>query len=244
MADEEIREETPETPAAEGLQAEISRLTTELEQTKKGLSTAHQTLTEKDRALKRNSDIETRISELGERLELMATALASAGVREDDDVAPEKRQDVVALLRKQQAEQEAKRKQNEYFSHADSVYDRAKKVFADDEDALERIEDQLMSGVPERLQRAEAKVARAEVKFVAGTKKEEPDIETVKEEIKRQILEEQGRLVTDIGSPAGSGGREMISMSTIRSTPGLYKKVFPNGEDDFWKAVHEGRIVD
>ncbi len=214
---EEVKEgeQTPQethTPIdVEALQKQLASLQTELEQTKKGLSTAHQTLTAKDKELKRQTDLESKIGGIEDRIELLATAIVTK-TNPDEIGLAEAKPDVVKMLRQLGEEQEAKRKQQgllatqqEYAQKADALYARAKVIFLDDDDAIERIEDLLGNG---RLERAEARVVKAEK--VKGTPKnketEEQRIDRLAQEKYQKLLEEKGLLETYSTSPSGSGG--------------------------------------
>jgi len=240
MAKEKETPEVKEVPTEETLNARIAELETDLAQTKKGLSTAHQTLTDRDKELKRTRDVESQISELRDDLQLLATAMSSAGISQDD-TTPEKRADVVEQLKQTRKTQEAERGRKEYLAKADSVYERAKVVYANDEDALERIEDQLMSMVPSRLERAEAKVAKAELK---EPEKKGIDVEEIREEERRKILEETGQLVADTGGPGGvAGGVPSYTRADLKKLdPKEYKRLFPGGMSDLFEKVAKGEI--
>ena len=216
---QEKQEETQvieETPAAEEsldtLKSQLASLNMELVQTKKGLSTAHQTINEKDKEIKRRANLETRIDGIQDTIEVLATAVAARG--EVDDLDPAKRQDILADLKKRRDEQAAKAKQRElaetqqeYSQKADALYERAKIVFAEDDDSIERIEDLLTNG---RFDRAEARVTKAEGSKVSKPKEtnvetEEQRIDRLAEEKLRKTLEDRGLLENYSSTPSGSG---------------------------------------
>lgn len=237
--------ETTQTPEPEGepqaptleeqlktLQAKIGVLTSEKERLDSGYKGLQRTLSEKDRDLKKQTDLDSRINGLQDTIELLATAVATG--RSADDIDPEQRQDVVVLLKKQREEQESKRKeeqakqtQQEYAQRADAVYNRAKEVFADDDDAMERIEDLLMNG---RIERAEARVVKAEgVKSPSKVKgeTEEQRIDRLVQERLQAELKERGLLEEHSGFPTASGGDKAV-LSKLESgadlTPSEWKK--------------------
>ena len=209
-------EQTPkETPPVdvEAIQKQLVSLQMELDQTRKGLSTAHQTLTAKDKELKRQQDIESKIGGIEDRIELLATAFVTRANPDEIGVA-EARPDVVKMLKQQREEQEAKRRQQdslatqqEYAQKADALYTRAKAVFVDDDDAIERVEDLLANG---RLERAEARVIKAEQKKTpvkdSKMETEAQRIDRLAEERLQKHLEERGLLETYSNTPSGSGG--------------------------------------
>ena len=216
-------DETPtQSPEMVALETKLAGLQVELEQTKKGLSTAHQTLTRKDEELKHRADLENRIDGLQDTMEILATAISARG--EVEEFGSEKRQDILAELKKRRNEQDAKTKQKElldtqqeYARKADALYARAKAAFGNDDDAIERIEDLLGSG---RLERAEARVMKAEQKTNPpkdnGKETEDQRIERLAEEKLRRHLEERGLLETYGVTSSGSG--------TAQEAMGLYVK--------------------
>ena len=77
--------ETPaETPTVESLQGELAKLKSELEHTQKGLKTAHQTLTTKDKELKRQNDLANNFTLLSQKVDILVQALAERGKTEID----------------------------------------------------------------------------------------------------------------------------------------------------------------
>lgn len=202
----------PETPAEslETYKSRLAQLEQELAQTKKGLSTAHQTLTEKDKALKRSSDLESKIVGIEDRIELLATAIATKTSIEDaeTELPKDKRQDILGNLQRQKQEQDARRKADEYNRQADSIFNRAKAVFGDDDDAIERVENALRLG---NLERAESRVAKAETakattqETVSKSKEsEEERIKKMAEERAKAILKEKGILIDETGGPSAA----------------------------------------
>lgn len=197
---------TPEVDIA-SLQTKLTKLETELEQTKKGLSTAHQTLTAKDRELKSQSDLRAEIQGIREDMELLAVGFATKGEEEPTDGVS--RQNVLTELQKRRVAAEAKRKQEtdaiarqEYNQRADVIYAQAKTLYGEgEEEKLEDIEDLLKSG---NIVRAEQRIARAAKSKPAVTPKE-----TDEERIERLVKERMeakypGVYSSDIGTPSGS----------------------------------------
>jgi len=116
--------EEPKTPTAEEqlatLQQELKETQTRLEQTDKGLRTAHGTITEKDRLLKEQSDLNSRIDGMEETQRILAAMLAERGAV-DEEVDPTKRDkylnqfDEIAKRQKQERElAQQKARQDEY----------------------------------------------------------------------------------------------------------------------------------
>ena len=210
---EEIETPTPEEQL-EAVKAERDALKEKLEQTDKGLRTAHQTLTEKDKQLKRQTDLNNRLDDLDDRLKILAAIQAEGiGGEETEEITPEKKQGLLhryETLEQQQAEKrkqaEIKAQQDDYNRQADAIYARAKVALKDDEEGLEKIEDLLASG--RGLERAEKKVAKAE----ASSSKGETEAERIErlaeakaEEKLRAKMEEKGMLTSDNNLPSGTG---------------------------------------
>jgi len=222
------KDETPTEDLA-ALSDQLSQLKIELEQTKKGLSTAHQTLTEKDRELKKRADLELQIGGIQETVELLATAIASG--RQAESFEPAEKQDILADLTRKRADLEAKRKQAEteqtrleYVQKADAIYARAKDAFGDDDDALERVEDLLGNG---RLERAEARVSKAEQsKTKKPSETDEQRIERLVAERLTEELRKKGLLETHDGSPQGGTDFEQARADYIKnpSNPKVFKR--------------------
>jgi len=216
MENEELGQETTEevkTPTIEeqleAVKTELTVTREKLEQTDKGLRTAHQTLTEKDKQLKKQTDLNSRLDDLDERLKILA-AMQAEGIRgeEAEDITPEKRKgllDHYETIEKQQADKrkqaEVKAQQDDYNQKADALYTRAKITFKDDEEGLEKIEDLLASG---RFDRAEKKVANAEGSLPKG-ENEADRIERLAEEKLLAKMKEKGMLPSDNSEPSGVG---------------------------------------
>ena len=207
---------TPEVDIA-SLQAKLTKLETELEQTKKGLSTAHQTLTQKDRELKAQQDFSGKLSSIEQRLEeqrqiseLQAAAIALGREGSEEELAK-----VNQLLRSKVAEQEAARKladvkrqqeqqalaTQEYNQKADAIYAQAQTLFEGDD--LKDIEDLLKSG--------NLTIAQREVRLASKGKTPAPKVEPKETEdarVARQVREQLVRdypdlYKSDTGSPSG-----------------------------------------
>jgi chromosome segregation ATPase len=209
--------EAPKTPTAEEqlstLRKEHDDLVKKYEQTEKGLRTAHQTLTEKDKELKKQVDLMSRIGTVEDMIKVLATEKFSVPEDELTETAKTKKADIdkafqeiekKRTLERQLAEQEAAKKS--YNEQADTIFAKAKEVFKDDDDSLERVELLLKTG---DIERARKRVEKVEEKKSTDTKSQES--EEVKfqkrlEEEKRKWQEESGLLVSDAGKPAGKGG--------------------------------------
>ena len=209
MVEPKAEQAVVEPPAPEvdivSLQSKLTKLETELEQTKKGLSTAHQTLTLKDRELKSQADLRAEVKGIREDMELLAVGFAT---RDEFEPTDDKRQNVLAELQKRRAASEVKLRadteasaRQEYNQRADAVYAQAQSIFGEgQEEKLEDIEDLLRTG---NLARAEQRITRASKGKTTVT---EPPKETDNERIAKGIqaeLTKRGLLDSDTGSPGG-----------------------------------------
>ncbi len=206
--------ETPSAPVVEdlaSLREKLTKLEVELEQTKKGLSTAHQTLTQKDRDLKNQSDLRAEIQGIREDMELLAVGFATREEGEPTDGTS--RQNVLAELQKRRTDADVKRKQEtdalarqDYNLRADVIYAQAKGIFGEgQEEKLEDIEDLLKSG---NIIRAEQRLARASKSKTIVTEDKTPK-ETDEERIERLVKEKLAKdfpnmYASDTSMPSGS----------------------------------------
>lgn len=208
--------EAPETPTAEeqlkAAQEEIDKIKAELESKDKGLRTAHQTLTEKDKKLREASDFHTRLDGFEETQKILIGMMQERGAVSDEEVSLEKRTDYVKqydeIRKRQKEEREAasmRTEQEEYARQAQAIYARAQEAFKDDIDELDKVAYNLDRG---RLDLAEARVAKVEGKEKppAKEKQVESDEERVArlaEEMYKKRLDEEGLLRTESAEPSG-----------------------------------------
>ena len=194
------------------LQEQIQGLTKERDEAKKGLSTAHSTLTEKDRKIKEQADLTARLDGFEETQKILAGML-NERIASGEGLEPTERKDYLAqfdeITKRQKKEREdaqTRTQQEEYSRQCDAIYANAKEAFKDDEDALFQVRTFLMSGATDL---AEQKIAKAKAKSTDTKEKvvesEEDRIERIAEEKLRKKMEEKGMLESDAGSPAGAG---------------------------------------
>ena len=210
------QEKQAETPTNEELikqyEDKISQLTKQYEEKDKGLRTAHSTLTEKDREIKRLADFNSKIESIDQKIRILAAAQAT-GMRMDentlDNMSPQAQQNLLSEFDKLDAQTKARDEQakklaeeQEYRSKADALWQEAQSLNLN-EDILDRIEDSLMYG---RLERAERLINRNRKEET----KTETDIEKiiqerVEQELKKRGIEqeEKGLLDTDTAIPSG-----------------------------------------
>lgn len=205
-----------QTPTTEDLtkkyEEQIARLTKQYEEKDKGLRTAHATLTEKDREIKRLSDFNAKVEAIDQKIRILAAAQAT-GTKVDeyslDNMSPQARQDYLQQFDKLDAEVKARSEQAqkqaeeaEYRAKADSLWQEAQSLGLD-EDTLDRVEDSLMYGRLDRAQKLIDRNRKVETK-------QEVDIDKLVEERLNKILaerglkqEEEGLLDTDTAIPSG-----------------------------------------
>jgi hypothetical protein len=205
----ETPQETPKiaTPTADELlviaNKQLTELQTKLGQTEKGLKTAHQTLTEKDRLLKQQQDFRSEMDEMKESIQIMAGLVAKG------EMSPEQAQDAKnefarmkqdSLERKRQTELKAQA--DVYNQRADAIYQKAQEVL--DEDGIADVVAHLKAGNPDLAERKIAKATKG-VKPVEEKKPEVVDEKTLREKMKKEIMAELGLLNTETGQPSGKG---------------------------------------
>ena len=208
-----------QTPTAdeqlETLKSQVQALTSEKERLEGGYKGLQRTLEERNKESRKQADLENRITGLQDTIELLATAVSARG--EIEQLEPDARQDVLAQLRKQRSEQEAKRKteesqiaQREYAQKADAIFNRAKAIFGNDGDDIERVEELLIGG---RLDRAEARVLKGEQGKEKPLETEEQRVDKLANEKFQKLLKDKGLLEEHSGYPTASGGTPQEVMS-------------------------------
>ncbi len=221
---EEVVVETP--PVVEDIniiKGELEKLKTELEQKDKGFKSLQQSLTQKDRELKAQSDLTGRLVSIEQRLteqkEIQELEIAARTLGRDGD--EEELAKVTSLLKAKVAEQENNRKQadikrqqerdalaaQEYNQKADVIYTQAQTLFEGDD--LKDIEDLLKSG--------NLIVAQREVRNASKGKTPVAKVESLREtdeELRERIFKEEmekrhpGMYASDTGSPGGVSSSE------------------------------------
>ncbi len=208
------------------IKGELAKLKAELEQKDKGFKTLQQSLSQRDKELKTQSDFTTRLAGIEQGLkeqreisELQAAAIALGREGSEDELSK-----VSTLLRTKVAEQDANRKQfevrrqqeqsasaaQEYNQKADAVFAQAQTLFEGDD--LKDIEDLLKSG---NLVVAQREIRNASKGKTPVTKVETPK-ETDDERIAKAVqaeLKKRGLLESDNGTPGGSPTSAQQAMS-------------------------------
>ena len=246
QATEEPRVEEPKTDESV---AKISKLEKELEEAR-AEAKSHQKFGEKTRAeLEKQRGLEDKVDRLENRLTVVTEMLAETldkGDSGDFEDKPAKRRSDAYLERLNTTESQKEKErtageQAEYIKKANALWERAKVVFANDDDNLERVEDALTLG---KVERAEARVAKAEASKEKPVESEEERIERRAEEKARQKLEESGVLETDTGLPGKSGGKvwSRVEIDALMANPREFGKQFPGGVPEILELVKQGKI--
>jgi chromosome segregation ATPase len=210
-------------PEVEQLKQELAKTKEKADAAEKGLRTAHQTLTEKDKRLKEAENLNSRIEGLEAKLKVAVGVIAQrVNVSQESLDEPNNQKDLLAEYNKVEQEQETRRKQkqlkeeqDEYAKQADTVWHKAVDGLGlkEEDDDYWYVFDALKDG---NLKKAEVKVGKLEKAKTPEVKTEEKtvDIETEVNKRLKVELEKRGLLKQDVGNPAGSGGQltpEMVS---------------------------------
>ena len=240
MAAEQKVEQVVETPPAPPIEditiikGELAKLKTELEQKDRGFKSLQQSLTQRDRELKSQSDLSSKLSSIDQRLEeqRQISELQAAAIALGREGSAEELEKVNQLLRSKVAEQENNRKQSEirrqqeqsalaakeYNQKADAVFAQAQTLFEGDD--LKDIEDLLLSG--------NLIIAQREVRLASKGKTPAPKAEPPKEtdaELRERIFTEEALVrypdlfKSDTGSPGGSSMSEEKIRQDYRDNP-------------------------
>lgn len=212
---EAVTQQAQET--VESLRSQLGQIQEQLKKREDDVRGLNRTLQQRAEEAKKQDNLRGEIAGIQDTIELLATAISAKGQLED--VEPSERQDIMAELRKRKEQQEAKRKeletqsaQQQYAQRADAVYSRAKSIYGDNDDAIERIEELLMNG---RIDRAETRVAKAEQGKgdTAKVESEEQRIDRLVNERLQKKLQEEGLLESFTATPSGGGGSVADAMA-------------------------------
>lgn len=183
----------------------------------KGLQTQ---LNKLNTQLKSAQDVRSELDAQKQYIKVLAAAIAEKGnLREEDVVnpSPERKQNLLAQYEELEKQQNAKRQQaeaaakaEEYNTKANEIYEKAKVVFKDNPDELERVEDRLSQGFlnPSKFERAVAMVEKAEKPVVVKESEEERINKLVEEKLKERLAEASKNnplLKTEPAVPSGKG---------------------------------------
>jgi len=226
------------------LKGRLDAAETELSQTKKGLTTAHATLTEKDKELKRRAQVEEDIQTIKDHLELLTEAVGARQTNEFDETP---RTDGLAQLKRDRAERERKRQEQTFNETLQTFRVRTETLGLDPEsEEYLDVQDLATRGnfklADLRLKRMEVRKIEKEAETAKTTKVAPEEIEKLAEERARKILQERGLLKTDSGTPSRSGGGRTYTGTEIQGMSiAEYRKAFPEYAD-YLQAVTEGRV--
>ncbi len=241
-------ETTPEvkTPTAEEqlktLTTQLETLSLENEKLQKQYKGLQGTVNEKSEQIRKQANIDSRIDAMNERMELIAAAIASGRMTEEEMATQPKEVrnqflDQLKTLkqnedaRKRQAELDAK--QRDYSEKADAIYSEAETVLGDDIDALASVRQLLRQG---DLDLAEKKIKK--VKPMEDKKESEDD------RVKRLVAEgiqaerqSKGLLKTDSVVPSGATKQEAQIRLAYQTNP-----TDPKAREDYLRWRREKHI--
>jgi hypothetical protein len=204
---------TPETPESKiaALEAEKGKLAQELENTRKGLATAHQDLTKKDKLLK-SIDYQPAITELNNKISMLTAFIAENQGKTAGDFetqVKERPADLLAKFQRLEAETKAKQALTQAQAKVDEYKDKVEALglTESDDDYLE-IQDLVERG---RFVLADKRIAKIqtkkpETKTETPKESEEERISRLAEEKARKYLEDNGLLKKEGASPSSSSG--------------------------------------
>jgi len=211
----------PQAPTAEekleSLQTQLTTLTGELEVSKKSYKGLQETVNKKDAEIKRQSNLDSRIEQLGDRIDLIATAIAAGYQTEEVEGLPkDARQDILKQLETQRQELKKKKEETEATTKMEAlqttVLDYQKRVeslgLKEEDDAYWQVYDLVTTGDPAKLRRADILLGKLETK-PKEKESDEERIERITEEKLRKTLEERGLLTSETGSPSASSTKSM-----------------------------------
>ena len=210
VAEPKVEESPTAAEQLAKLQTERDEVLARAEKAEKRSQGLEGSLHEKDKQLRALADAETRFKSINDRIEILATAIATG--RSEDDVTPDTVKDVTAKLSQMKAEEEARiktaKQQQEtesYNSQANAVYSKAEELYAEDVDKLFQVRQYLRSG---DMDLAQKMVAKAEKKVEPKVESEEELKKKWIDEGKRLALEEKGGLNASTTQPSGSVGND------------------------------------
>ncbi len=203
---------------AKELEVQATQLQTKLEQTEKGLRTAHQTITEKDKALKDAQDLRTVISGLRQEVDIHRAAIDELSNKPENDYPEtEPPKNKKPSLDERIRQIETKTKASQVTLYADEVEKLVKEVGLDIRTAPELKAVRLAFGYQDPVLAKEAlEDARSIVEGIKKKAEVQPKVEVKPEQPKETEEQLRARLEKEImikyklatpegGQPSGSG---------------------------------------
>jgi len=214
--------ETDGTPTAEQIAEwrtkaeQYVQIETKLEQTEKGLRTAHQTITEKEKQVKEAQDLRTVLSGMRQEMDIHRAAIDELSSKPENDYTDGEPPQKKPSLDERIQQIETKTKTSQVALYADEVEKMVKDAGLDIRTAPELEVVRLKFGYQdpvlarEALENARSIVegikAKAEVTPKVEEKEEPKETdEQVKERIKKEVMIEFKLITPEGGQPAGSG---------------------------------------
>jgi len=249
MPQEEKKTEETSTPEEQlaSLQTELTETKEKLAETEKGLSTAHRTLTAKDKEGKQRASLESQIESIGDRVKILASIIAQGGGQTEtafEETVAANRPDLLKTYEDLERKHEEKRKQTDFEGRVNEYEGKVSGLgLTRKDDEYWDVFDLVSKG---RFDRADMKLERiAETKDkkpAESSEASETELEKRIEEGVRKRMEDEGLLKTETGGPSGSAGGKTYTKKQVGDmSQKEYRDAFPS-DDDFWTAVAEGRV--
>ncbi|MFA5038033.1 MAG: hypothetical protein WC479_12755 [Candidatus Izemoplasmatales bacterium] len=207
----EAQPESLETKLA-ALEAEKTRLVTELENTKKGLSSAHAKLTEKDKILK-NVDRSGEIKALESKFDVLAEYIAELGKQPDTFGEPKKVPDLTQRFKKIETETQAKQALTQTQQRIYDYETKTEAVGLTEADVTYwKIKDLAVHGQFDEADKVLASITpKGQPEPQTAPKEtEEQRIDRLAEEKKRKFLEDNGLLKAEKAAPGSAGNNSRM----------------------------------
>ncbi len=219
----EKEEQTPTEKDIESIRTELQQAldkTKQAEDRVKSMEDSYKglqkTVNEKDRKLKEQIDLQSRLDNFEDKLKILAVAQSMGRTEESlEGISEKEKQDLLkgfsAVDERYKAsvkESEVKRQQEEYKEKADTIWGRAEKLgLTDNDDDYWIIWDALSKDG--NLRKAEVKVNKLEKAKQVVTPPSNPTVvpketeEQIEARLERKILEKHGLLQSDAAVPSG-----------------------------------------
>ncbi len=221
----EAEQAPTETQQLETLKAQIEALSARAETAEKSNQGLKASRIEREAVLKSYTDNDTWRRGIEESLETLTFAVGNKGNYAEDGEELSKFVAKQTSDRKtRQAEDKASADAIAYNAKANAILDRAKEVFKDNPDMIERVEDDLYGG---RLDRAESKLVKEVPKV---EKPKETEGEAKERHIKEYMLA-NGEINTETSMPAGTG------KYTPKQVEDMSPEEYAKNADKLWEAV-------
>ncbi len=233
-AETPIQEESIET-----LTTKLDQVSKELEQTKKGLSTAHQTINKKEQELKRQTGLEGRLDTLEKYLKVAFDELTTKGKTTEDEELEEtpKVKSRVDFAKNFEEDQLKTKRKGTLDQKLSDIQSRTEVLGFNEEDPeYHEIKYASYEGYGfGDFGKAEALLKKYEKAKAKTQEKPEEPVDTEKKA--RELLKEKVNIPRDIGSPGRSG-----KVFTREQIPNMSPEEYAKERENIMQALKEGRL--